>query len=98
MSSSSPSTRPANNEPLRLGQCAKGWRGRVSGLSEIAGSGIPWQELERRLLEMGFVEGAQVAVLHDGPIRRDPIAVRVDDATIAVRRADANAILVEAGV
>lgn len=51
-------------------------------------------ELERRLLEMGFVEGARVEILHDGPIKRDPIAVRVDEITIAVRRADATAILV----
>jgi ferrous iron transport protein A len=51
--------------------------------------------MECRLLEMGFVEGARLAVLHEGPIRRDPIAVRVDDATIAIRRRDAGAILVE---
>ncbi|HXP96521.1 MAG TPA: FeoA family protein [Telmatospirillum sp.] len=79
---------------LRLGRCPKGWRGLVSDLVPIEGSGIAWSELERRLLEMGFVEGACVEVLHEGPIKRDPIAVRVDDITIAVRRADATAIVV----
>jgi ferrous iron transport protein A len=79
---------------MRLGQCPKGWRGVVCGLTPVAGLSIPWMEMERRLLEMGFVEGARLEILHDGPIMRDPIAVRVDDITIAVRRADANTILV----
>jgi ferrous iron transport protein A len=52
--------------------------------------------MERRLLEMGFVEGARIELLHDGPISRDPIAVRVDDTTVALRRRDADVILVEA--
>jgi ferrous iron transport protein A len=51
-------------------------------------------ELERRLLELGFVEGAEVEVLHEGPMGRDPIAVRVNDNTIALRRREAMAILV----
>jgi ferrous iron transport protein A len=81
---------------LRLGRCRKGWRGVVSDLVPIEGSGIAWNELERRLLEMGFVEGAAVEILHEGPIKRDPIAVRVDETTVAVRRADAVAIVVRA--
>ncbi len=83
-----------SHDPVPLGECAKGWRGRIHGLKRIHTSGIDWPELERRLLEMGFVEGALVEIRHDGPIHRDPIAVRVDDITIAVRRRDANAILV----
>ncbi len=81
---------------LRLGRCRRGWRGLVSDLVPIEGSSIPWNELERRLLEMGFVEGASVEVLHEGPIKRDPIAVRVDETTVAIRRADAVAIVVRA--
>jgi ferrous iron transport protein A len=82
------------NQDIRLGRCRKGWRGVVSDLVPIEGSGIAWNELERRLLEMGFVEGAMVEVLHEGPIKRDPIAVRVDETTVAIRRADAVAIVV----
>jgi len=52
-------------------------------------------ELERRLIEMGFVEGAQIHLLHEGFIGRDPIAVRVDDTTVALRRRDASLILVD---
>ena len=51
-------------------------------------------ELESRLIEMGFVEGAKVEVLHEGIIGRDPIAVRVENVTIAVRRREAMAIIV----
>jgi Fe2+ transport system protein FeoA len=51
-------------------------------------------ELESRLIELGFVEGARVEVLHEGLVGRDPIAVRVDNITIAVRRREAMAIIV----
>ena len=44
---------------------------------------------EGRLLEFGFVEGATIEVMHEGAIRRDPIAVRLDDMRIALRRRDA---------
>lgn len=50
-------------------------------------------ELESRLIELGFVEGAKVEVLHEGIIGRDPIAVRVDNITIAVRRREAMAVV-----
>jgi ferrous iron transport protein A len=56
--------------------------------------GLPAEELERRLLEMGFVEGARVEILHEGFIGRDPICVRVDDMRVALRRRDARGILV----
>jgi ferrous iron transport protein A len=50
--------------------------------------------MERRLIELGFTEGATVEVLHEGFFGRDPIAVRVNDATVALRRREAMAILV----
>ncbi len=52
------------------------------------------EELERRLLEIGFVEGAEVEILHEGFIGKDPIAVRVDDMSVALRRREANIILI----
>jgi ferrous iron transport protein A len=51
-------------------------------------------ELERRLLEMGFVEGARIEVLHEGFIGRDPIAVQLDDMRIALRRREAADVMV----
>ena len=56
--------------------------------------GVAADELHRRLLEFGFVEGARIAVLHEGAIRRDPIAVRLDDMRVALRRRDAEEVWV----
>jgi ferrous iron transport protein A len=67
------------------------WRGGAFG---DGAHGLSAAELERRLLELGFVEGAEVEVLHEGPLGGDPIAVRVNDATIALRRREAMAIMV----
>jgi ferrous iron transport protein A len=53
------------------------------------------EELERRLLELGFVEGAQVEVLHEGLFGRDPMAVRLDDMRVALRRREARAVEVK---
>lgn len=81
----------------RLGSLARGWSGWVTGFSPSDRLTIPWSEMERRLLEMGFVEGAKVEILHEGPFGRDPLAVRVDDITVALRRRDADVILVAEG-
>ena len=51
-------------------------------------------ELERRLLELGFVEGARVELLHEGLLGRDPIAMKVDDMRVALRRHEAAGLTV----
>jgi ferrous iron transport protein A len=56
--------------------------------------GVGVDELQRRLLEFGFVEGARIEALHEGAIGRDPIAVRLDDMRIALRRRDAEDVWV----
>ncbi len=83
--------------PVRdLGAAPLGFRGRIRGIRAPGTGSLPAAELERRLLELGFVEGARVEILHQGLFGRDPIAIRVDGATIALRRREAGAILVEA--
>jgi len=78
-----------------LGLARQGFRGHIQAIHVGEGAhGLTAAELERRLLELGFVEGAEVEVLHEGPLGGDPIAVRVNDATIALRRREAMAILV----
>ena len=54
-------------------------------------------ELERRILEIGIIEGVELTVLHFGLINRDPIAVQLgfNGTTIAIRRNEAAIILVE---
>jgi ferrous iron transport protein A len=86
---------PATAPSTPLGQASRGFRGRICAIAVGEGAGgLPASELESRLLELGFVEGAEIRVLHEGPFGRDPIAVRVNDTTIALRRREAMAILV----
>lgn len=73
-----------------------GFRGVIQSV-EVPGrgaGGVDAEELQRRLLEMGFVEGARVEVLHEGLIGRDPICVRLDDMRVALRRGHARGVLV----
>ncbi|HXH43779.1 MAG TPA: FeoA family protein [Bradyrhizobium sp.] len=84
-------TRP--HMPLGLAQ--RGYTGVIQRLAaQQAGSSLSDVELESRLIELGFVEGARVEILHEGLVGRDPIAVRVDSITIAVRRREAMAVIV----
>jgi ferrous iron transport protein A len=81
----------------RLSAARPGQRGVIIDVraeSHPANHGVDVAELQRRLLEFGFVEGARVEVLHEGAIRRDPIAVRLDDMRVALRRRDAEDIWV----
>jgi len=85
----------AEDEPA-LGDAPVGFSGRIRAVRVRADDhGLSAAELERRLIELGFVEGARVAVLHQGLFGGDPIAVRVNDATVALRRREAAWILVE---
>jgi ferrous iron transport protein A len=81
----------------RLGTAPLGFCGRIRLIDATGCSNaLPARELERRLLEMGFVEGAVVEIRNQGLFGHDPIAVRVNNATVALRRAEANAIHVDA--
>jgi ferrous iron transport protein A len=81
-----------------LGTAGKGFRGIVHqvGAVDTVDTGLTADELERRLLEIGFIEGAAVEIVHEGLVGRDPIAIRINETTVALRRREANAILVEA--
>lgn len=59
--------------------------------------GLVIGDLEARLLEMGFIEGSNLRVLHLGAWGNDPIAVRINNSNsiIALRRNEASAILLE---
>ncbi len=82
---------------IALGQSKCGYRGRVQAIRVLPDHrDLPGGELERRLIELGFIEGACVEILHEGLFGRDPIAVRVNDSTVALRRREAMAIVVEA--
>ncbi|HVI32604.1 MAG TPA: FeoA family protein [Phenylobacterium sp.] len=87
----------ADGRLVRLSAAAPGDRGVIVDVraeSRPGDHGVGVEELQRRLLEFGFVEGAHLEVLHEGLIRRDPIAVRLDDMRVALRRRDADDVWV----
>jgi ferrous iron transport protein A len=80
---------------MRLGLAKRGYSGVIHHLdADEVNSSLPALELESRLLELGFVEGARVEVLHEGIVGRDPIAIRIENVTVAVRRREAMAVVV----
>jgi len=88
---------PAEGVVIPLSRARIGDRGviiEVRAESHPGDHGVALAELQRRLLEFGFVEGARVEVLHEGAIRHDPIAVRLDDMRVALRRRDAEDVRV----
>jgi len=83
---------------VRLSDLGKGDHGLIRGIAPEGHDGpgeIGHDELERRLLEMGFVEGAQFHIIQEGLVGRDPIALKLDDMRVALRRREARAVLVE---
>jgi len=74
----------------KLGEMKTGESGKITKVLEAPGeSGAA---ITRRLLEMGFLEGSMVELLHQAPFGGDPVAVRVRGALIALRRNEANLI------
>lgn len=83
---------------VRLGAAHPGDRGVIVDVraeNQAGDHGVDNEELLRRLLEFGFVEGATIQVLHEGLFDHDPIAVRLDDMRVALRRRDAQDVWVK---
>jgi len=77
---------PAPALPVPLGELPVGSRARVA---EVRGGG----KHQRRMLDMGFVPGAGVAVIRKAPLG-DPIEYRIKGTAVALRREDADTVLV----
>ncbi len=75
---------------LAPGQSSKIVRMGSPGMNE----GSSQLGMVQRLMEMGFLEGSQVEVVHEAPFGGDPIAVRVRGTLIALRREEANLVWV----
>jgi len=89
---------PAAEASMRaLSTASRGQTGVIVAVRGDTGApeAVAAEELERRLLEMGFVEGARIEILQEGLFGRDPIAVRVDDTRVALRRREARAVTVQ---
>ena len=82
---------------VSLATLRKGARGVVVDLRDDAQSlGDEAQStVSRRLLELGFVPGEFVEVVEEIWPGGDPMAVRLGNTTFALRRREANAVIVE---
>ena len=69
---------------MNLSELKKGDVARIARVNGIEGDPITL-----RLMELGIVDGGEVEVVHEAPYGRDPIAVRVRGALIALRRSEA---------
>ena len=84
----------AMTDTIKLSQARRGDRGVIVQVGAHCHHQDLEVELERRLLELGFVEGARVELLHEGLFGRDPIAIKVDDMRVALRRHEAASLTV----
>jgi ferrous iron transport protein A len=82
------------SEPRKLSLARPGDQGVIVQVGDPGLNDDHALELERRLLELGFVEGARVELLHEGLFGRDPIAMKVDDMRVALRRHEAASLTV----
>ena len=80
---------------IKLSEARVGQRGVITEVGSHCHHHTEDVELERRLLELGFVEGANVELIHEGLFGRDPIAMKVDDMRVALRRHEAASITVQ---
>ncbi|MGE7185033.1 FeoA family protein [Peribacillus sp. NPDC006672] len=72
---------------LRLSDCKPGDHVLIKSLS-LEGT------MRRRLLDLGFVKGSEITVIQRSPLG-DPMAFRVSDTTIALRKEESSKIHVE---
>ena len=82
------------DEILSLSHVAKNQIGRITALGQRVASNNE-STMVKRLRDMGFEEGRLVEIMHTGPFGADPMAVRVEGSTIALRRAEASLIQVQ---
>jgi ferrous iron transport protein A len=79
-----------------LARLHKGDRGVVSGIAEGNGTGgdVTGSTIVRRLMELGFVPGERIEVIEEQRPGGDPIAVRIGCSIFALRRREAQAVMV----
>jgi ferrous iron transport protein A len=77
-----------------LAQMAKGESGTIQSLACSTAFGSLDALVTRRLMELGFLPGAQLTVVGFGLLGRDPIAVKLGATKFALRRVEANKIIV----
>ncbi len=56
---------------------------------------VPADPIARRLRELGFVRGEPVRIVARGPVRKDPVLVQVGFTRFALRKAEADRVMVD---
>jgi Fe2+ transport system protein FeoA len=79
----------------RLGEFLPGDQLEIIGFDLDSNAAENLEHFLHRLSEVGFIIGELIEVIGHAPYSKDPISVRVKDATYALRRADANFIYVK---
>lgn len=90
----------STNSIQSLAQLRRGAKGVVSAISDTADPGASvgdsvGSSIVRRLIELGFVAGERIEVIEEVRPGRDPIAVRIGSSMFALRRREAQAVLVQ---
>jgi len=83
--------RPVMAERLAIDRLLPGQHGLISAIDRAGAE----PDTALRLMEMGFDEGVDVVVLHRAPFGGDPLAVRVGNMVVALRRSMAALVEVE---
>jgi ferrous iron transport protein A len=82
-----------------LARLHKGARGVVSTVVEghhpVSVGDMAGSTIERRLVELGFVEGERIEVVAEVRPGGDPMAVRLGSSIFALRRREAQSVLVQ---
>jgi ferrous iron transport protein A len=94
----SPAEKRPNTASVVLAALHKGDRGVVQQVLEIDSGAVSDQagaSIGRRLVEIGFVPGEPVQVIETVWPGGDPMAVRVGSTVFALRRREAQAVLVQ---
>lgn len=77
---------------VSLSALSQGSSGLVVGVGTRTGS---MTSVERRLLELGFISGEHFEVVAEAWPGGDPFVVRIGNTTLALRRKEAESVLVE---
>ena len=80
---------------IKLSDARVGDRGTIVSVGAHCHHQTEEMELERRLLELGLVECANIELIHEGLFGRDPMALKVDDMRVALRRKEAASLSIE---
>lgn len=93
------SARSVRGQVVSLAQLHQGDRGHVSGIAADANAAIQIGDvahstIARRLVELGFVPGEPIEVVREIWPGGDPMAVRIGASLFALRRREAQSVLV----